>query len=77
MFDGSERRDRVRVTPRTVLFAGAYLLLIGVMIGILIGRRRWEFWDWGSVFLQLAIFFRLFYPVYGDLILRLKDHNGE
>jgi len=77
MFEALEASPILRTSPRLVAFAGGYIFLLGALVGIMIGHRHWELWDWAFILLQAAVLGKLLPPIYTDLRLRMKDSNGK
>lgn len=68
-------RPRPKATAKLLITASACVLMLGIMIGILTGRRSWEFWP--GVTLWGAVFCRLLFPIYRPLADDLKYTNGH
>jgi hypothetical protein len=70
-------RPKMKATPKLVIAASAYVLMLGILIGILIGRRKWELWPWIETAFWGVVLLRLLSPVYRQIADLLKDDDGH
>jgi hypothetical protein len=68
---------RAMVRPRYAIFAVLSLLLIGVEVGILIGKRDWDLLDWLAAGCNGLVLFLVFAPLFRELYNFLRDHESN
>jgi len=73
--DGREVRRRAILRPRYAFFAVLSLLLIGVELGILIGKGNRDLSDWLAAGLNGLVLLLVFAPLFRELYHFLRDHE--
>jgi F0F1-type ATP synthase assembly protein I len=74
-------REKPRISPKQVALAILYVFIFGVMVGILIGelivRRRWNWGASGQVFLMGVLLWRMIIPIFREIRVRLKEQHAH
>jgi hypothetical protein len=74
------RTKAVRMTilkPRYAILAGLSVLLVGVEMGILIGKRDWSPFDWLQVSFNAVVLGALSRPLFREFYDFLRDHKVD
>lgn len=75
--DGREARRRAVLKSKYAIFALVWVCLIGVSVGILLGKRNWQPENWFQIAVQVAIAAFFLKPIFGEFYKFLKDRESR
>lgn len=73
--DGREARRRSFLRPRYGFLALLSVLVIGINVGLLIGKHNSDLFDWLAVGFNGLLLVMVFSPLFRELYKFLRDHE--